>query len=823
MLKYIRKATIQEVFPLWGIEESPEGGRHESGQLLFKDGRVGVGFRVHGVPLESLSSGEYETIGENFTGALAQLPQETTVQTLGFYTYIPYEADLQDKSLYEYKILMNYLERPVQQHSQYLFISYGTGDTSTKSPVNNLYVRKGKAYVNNPFKDIEKTKEAIERIAASFVSKVSQGQFNLERLDKAGLQKVTLMYFNLDPKGQFDRLRNEYQPHRDCLQVGQKTLGIASMDGQPKEVFYDSKNEHGVYAPTILPLANALEMEHILSITWKALDTDVAVRSLESKARWTNNLGFLSSQAHDTQSDEIREHINEVTKGGRKLFDLNVSVIFWGFREKQFHERKDKVEQAFSKLRATAFVETTDTSALFFCNAPGNSYQGYRWLEKITNENAAVYANYVTNYSSDAQGELLCDRYGSPLYVDFYSPKLNGNNFMVIGPTGSGKSFTIGYMILQRQERGERQIIIDVGGTYKTIFFGNRKGLFYEYDPQKPLKYNPFLIHRSKNGRYELTEKANELKPTFLMNLIATIWVGTDRKLEPAEMAILGELIVGYYDAYNETLIGVPSLDGFYHYVLAYREASSQDPKTVAYIEYEGRQKFFDFNKLIVTLKQFSKGNLYGEILNAETLDDVSAFPLICFDLDKIKENPVLYPIVGMMITELATDILARYPNDIRRIYIDEAWSILSGMGGFIENMYRTIRKIKGVIGIITQGITEIKNSGIGEVIKANSSTVIILNHTDSDMLKKLCDYMGLTEHQIQLATSLRRTDKWREIFVKQGEHAKVYRVEVPQYIQGLITSSPDDRNFIRAVAGADGDNITLALNRWMEKKLDES
>lgn len=818
MLKYIRKATIQDVFPLWGIEESSEGG-----QLLFKDGRVGVGFRVHGVPLESLSSGEYETIGENFTGALAQLPQETTVQTLGFYTYVPYEADLQDKSLYEYKILMNYLERPVQQHSQYLFISYGTGDTSTKSPVNNLYVRKGKAYVNNPFKDIEKTKEAIERIAASFVSKVSQGQFKLERLDKAGLQKVTLMYFNLDPKGQFDRLRNEYQPHRDCLQVGQKTLGIASMDGQPKEVFYDSKNEHGVYAPTILPLANALEMEHILSITWKALDTDVAVRSLESKARWTNNLGFLSSQAHDTQSDEIREHINEVTKGGRKLFDLNVSVIFWGFREKQFHERKEKVEQAFSKLRATAFVETTDTSALFFCNAPGNSYQGYRWLEKITNENAAVYANYVTNYGSDAQGELLCDRYGSPLYVDLYSPKLNGNNFMVIGPTGSGKSFTIGYMILQRQERGERQIIIDVGGTYKTIFFGNRKGLFYEYDPQKPLKYNPFLIHRSKNGRYELTEKANELKPTFLMNLIATIWVGTDRKLEPAEMAILGELIVGYYDAYNETLVGVPSLDGFYHYVLAYREASIQDPKTVAYIEYERRQKFFDFNKLLVTLKQFSKGNLYGEILNAETLDDVSAFPLICFDLDKIKENPVLYPIVGMMITELATDILARYPNDIRRIYIDEAWSILSGMGGFIENMYRTIRKIKGVIGIITQGITEIKNSGIGEVIKANSSTVIILNHTDSDMLKKLCDYMGLTEHQIQLATSLRRTDEWREIFVKQGEHAKVYRVEVPQYIQGLITSSPDDRNFIRAVAGADGDNITLALNRWMEKKLNES
>jgi conjugal transfer ATP-binding protein TraC len=195
---------------------------------------------------------------------------------------------------------------------------------------------------------------------------------------------------------------------------------------------------------------------------------------------------------------------------------------------------------------------------------------------------------------------------------------------------------------------------------------------------------------------------------------------------------------------------------------------------------------------------------------------------LICFDLAKIKENPTLYPIVGMMISELATDILAKYPNDIRRIYIDEAWSMLSGLGNFIENMYRTIRKIKGVIGIITQGINEIKKSGIGEIVKANSSTIIILNHEDSDVLKTLCEYMGLTEHQQDLAKSLRKSDKWREIFVKQGEFAKVYRVEVPPYIAGLITSFPDDRNYIRNLAGENGENITLALNRWIEQKTNQ-
>ena len=817
-IKFIREANFEELFPIWAIENSFAGG-----QIIFKDGRVGIGFLVSCLETEKLSSGEYNKIGESFTAALADLPPDVTVQLLGYYHYLPYEADVQGKSLYEYKILMNYLQRPVQQHQQYLFISYGTADIKEKSPVNNLYVRKGMAYIKNPFKNIEKVKNQLERLANTFISKITQNNTYYERLNKAELKNVVLQYFNLKFDEVQTSINNAFQPQRDCLQIGQKLVGIATMDGQAKEIFYDHKNENGVFTPTILPLGNELTIEHILSITWKSLDTEPAIRSLESKARWTNNLGFLSSQAHDTQSEEIREHINEVTKGGRKLFDMNVSVIFWGVGEKTFSQNKDIVGRAFGKIRASAFIEETDTSALFFCHSPANSYQNYRWLEKITNENAAIYANYITHYQSEKLGELLGDRSGSPVYADFYSPKLNGNNFMVIGPTGSGKSYTIGYMIIQRQERGERQIIIDVGGTYKTIFFGNQKSLYYEYDPSKPLKYNPFLIFRSKNGIYDLKSKENELKPIFLMSLIATIWVGTERKLEPAELAVLGELLVAYFDNYNEKLLGVPSIDGFYHYVLAYREMSLAEPKTLEYLEYERRQCFFDFNKLIITLKQFAKGGLYGEILNAETLDDVSTFPLICFDLAKIKENPTLYPIVGMMISELSADILAKYPNDIRRIYIDEAWSMLSGLGGFIENMYRTIRKIKGVIGIITQGINETKKSGIGEIVKANSSTIIILNHEDSDILKELCNYMGLTAHQEDLAKSLRKHQNWREIFVKQGEFAKVYRVEVPPYIAGLITSFPDDRNFIRGLAGENGENITLALNRWIEKKSLES
>jgi hypothetical protein len=192
-LNLIKKASFEELFPIWAMEENLEG----QGQIIFKDGRVGIGFKVNCIETEKLRSGEYNKIGESFTVALADLPPDVTVQLLGFYHYLPYDAELQNKSNYEYKILMNYLQRPIQQHQQYLFISYGTADIKEKSPVNNLYVRKGMAYVANPFKSIEKVKEQLERIANTFISKVTQNNISYARLNKEMLKSVVLQYFNL--------------------------------------------------------------------------------------------------------------------------------------------------------------------------------------------------------------------------------------------------------------------------------------------------------------------------------------------------------------------------------------------------------------------------------------------------------------------------------------------------------------------------------------------------------------------------------------------------------------------------------------------------
>lgn len=374
----------------------------------------------------------------------------------------------------------------------------------------------------------------------------------------------------------------------------------------------------------------------------------------------------------------------------------------------------------------------------------------------------------------------------------------------------------MGNLILQRFYRGERQIIIDVGGTYLSIFYAipPDKCRYYEYDPEKPLKYNPFLVNYDElTGEFRLSEAKME----FLINLIATIWRG-NANLSNAERSILNKLLNQYYDEYNQQKQGMmPCIRGFYEFLKNFQVANGQTDV------YQKLERNLNMDELLITLEPFAVGS-YQAILNSDNNTDaerpIASFPLICFDLAKIKANPTMYPVVGMLIIELSCDIIDKYPKIIKRIYIDEAWSMLDGLlGGFIEYMYRTVRKCEGTISIITQGISEIQNSAIGTVVKDLSSTVIVLRHTDSNMIDKIVKFFGLSNHAEDLLKSLRKDtkDKWREIFVKRADLIHIYRVEVPSKIIPLLTSRAEERNRIREMS-EDGKYFDYAINRFVEE-----
>ncbi|CAA9299444.1 MAG: hypothetical protein AVDCRST_MAG56-5295, partial [uncultured Cytophagales bacterium] len=177
---------------------------------------------------------------------------------------------------------------------------------------------------------------------------------------------------------------------------------------------------------------------------------------------------------------------------------------------------------------------------------------------------------------------------------------------------------------------------------------------------------------------------------------------------------------------------------------------------------------------------------------------------------------------MSLLITELALDVIRKFPTQRKYFYMDEAWSMLSdSMGEFVEGMYRTVRKNNGAMCIITQGIREIVDSKIGPAILANAATQIILNHTDVTEVAKLAGHLGFTEHEVELIRSIRRNDAegYRELFIKQGDYAKVYLMEVSPAMDAILTSKPEERDYLRRLQKQFGGNIHAAINQYIETK----
>jgi type IV secretory pathway VirB4 component len=445
---------------------------------------------------------------------------------------------------------------------------------------------------------------------------------------------------------------------------------------------------------------------------------------------------------------------------------------------------------------------------------PGNGFQHYRWL--ITADQiASCYLHWMTNVSGDKHGDYLCDRFRNLLQVNLFNTSQANQNCVVIGPSGSGKSYTMGNFIAQRLERGARQIIIDKGGTYRNVMYAlNGKDFeqtYFEYSAEKPLAFNPFLLDKDSQGNYRLTSE----KSNFLIAVLSTIWKGggSGSDLSPAERAIFKMILPRYYDHLNSDRKTAAGMHSFYHFLRRYQSEHNEDA------DYRSELKYFDMEQFLIVLKPFVSGE-YQEVLNAAYELDISEYPLVCFDLDKINSDPVLYPVVTLLITELALDQIRKYPDQIKYLYLDEAWAMLSGkLKEFIEDLFRTIRKNNGSVNIITQGLGEIKKSSVGEAVLVNAATKIILWHEDSRLVDELASHLGFTTHEVELIRSIRIEEDFRELFIKQGEEARVYVLETSPHLDAVLSSKPSERNYLRKLIERYHGNLPYAVNQFVEEK----
>ena len=776
-----RHKDLRDAMPIFTMEDN---------MVVFKDGRLAAGWQIQAPEMEQWDTSQLENFNQCLVRQLAHLPVGTVVQKTDVYYDKAYQHPISN-GYFEHEVAAHFAERLVLHHKSFLFISLPPA-TKTIFRINalNTFLNYGQSLIKNPFHDIQQRLPQAEQLAIAFVAGMDQqAGLTLERLEGHALKNLYNQWYQLNFDDATPSSLADMTPASTHLAVGHQKVNIISMIGQGSHIYPAVDNHYGVACPFTYALTQYLQFPHILTQCLLIEDTPRLLRNFDLDKKLNRSMDWLTTQDHEVKAAALDAFTENIRTEGHKLVSIHLNVTLFDADDTQRPAHIKQVVGAFQAMQgAEALVEGMDTAALYFANTPGNGLQHYRWLV-TTDQHAVCYFQFITNYYSQLKGDYLCDRFRNLLKVDFFDTALANQNAIVIGPSGTGKSFTVGTFIVQRHERGCRQVIIDVGGSYKnTLLALNGRqfaNTYYEYDPERPIRFNPFSLPITDNNTYRLTaERAN-----FIITVLSTIWKGGKGKdLNPAERSMFQMILQHYYSelARHEDLH--PNITSFYHYCQLLPDLGSEATWL------KGLQ-FFNLNEFLTVLLPFVEGD-YAAVLNADHTINLADYPLVCFDLARIKGDPVLYPVVAVIITQLALDQIARYPEQEKYIYMDEAWSMMSGvLSDFIEQMYRTIRKAKGAMWTITQGINEILAADIGAAMIVNADIKLLLKHSDQKLLQTLATELGLTDRELALLQSVRHSREFREIFVKMGAHAKVYLLESPPALSAVLSSKPDERN----------------------------
>ena len=475
------------------------------------------------------------------------------------------------------------------------------------------------------------------------------------------------------------------------------------------------------------------------------------------------------------------------------------------------------LENAFGRMGIHISKRAYNQLELFVGSFPGNCYTLNEEYDRfLTLSDAAMCLMYKERVLHSEETPLkiyYTDRQGVPVAIDITGKegknKLTDNsNFFCLGPSGSGKSFHINSVVRQLHEQGTDVVMVDTGNSYEGLceYLG---GKYISYTEERPITMNPFRINR---------EEYNIEKIDFLKNLILMIWKGADSQIPEIEFRIVEQIIIDYYDAY---------FNGFTRYTDEQREvllknlfaaASRKNPnkpprevdemvrKQIEVLEARRAalkvselnfNSFFDysFDRLeqictendITTisystystmLQPFYKGGAYEKILNENVDSALFDETFIVFEVDAIKENKKLFPIVTLIIMDVFLQKM-RIKKTRKVLVIEEAWKAIASplMAEYIKFMYKTARKFWASVGVVTQEIQDIIGSEIvKEAIINNSDVVMLLDQSKfKERFDEIRKILGLTEVDCKKIFTINRLENkdgrsfFREVFIRRG------------------------------------------------------
>jgi conjugation system TraG family ATPase len=579
----------------------------------------------------------------------------------------------------------------------------------------------------------------------------------------------------------------------------------------------DRCNSHSRYARysterTNLPIGFAsmlgpvLLCNHVYNQYVFVEDLTVKTGKLELKRRRLQSLSAHSRENGVTRQ-AVDDYLNETMEAQKKMVRAHFNVFAWTDDAGKVSMLRKEIAAAISQTGAHPHVETVSAPQIWWAGIPGNAGD-MPWNECFStfSEQAACFFLAESNYRSSLSsfGLRLGDRItGVPVHTDLSDEPMrkgwitNRNKF-VLGGSGSGKSFFTNHLLRSYHEQGAHIVVVDIGNSYQGLckLLG---GNYLTYTEAAPMRFNPFWL---PEGKFLDTEKRESIK-----TLLLALWKKEEEGFLRSEYVALSNALQQYYEILSHVPSIFPCFDSFYEFL----ELEYSVRLTVEKI----RNEHFDLGNFLYVLRPFYKGGEYDYLLNAREELDLLQQRFIVYELDVVKDHPILFPVVTIIIMEVFISKMRKLPGIRKVILIEECWKAITrqGMSEYLRYLFKTVRKFFGEAIVVTQELEDIISSPVvKEAIINNADCKILLDQSKFvNRFDAIQDVLGLTEKDKALALSLNRGNeegrKYKEVFIGLGSgHSKVYRTEVSTAEYLVYTTEETEKLRVQQYAEKYGD-----------------
>lgn len=561
-----------------------------------------------------------------------------------------------------------------------------------------------------------------------------------------------------------------------------------------------------------------------------------------------NRHASIPNPSNQMAVEDIKQVQDVIARESKLLVYTHFNMVVGVPADTDLQKCTNHLENAFGRMGIHISKRAYNQLELFVSSFPGNCYSLNEEYDRfLTLSDAAVCLMYKERVQHSEETPIkiyYTDRQGVPVAIDITGKegknKLTDNsNFFCLGPSGSGKSFHMNSVVRQLHEQGTDVVMVDTGNSYEGLceYFG---GKYISYTEERPITMNPFRINR---------EEMNVEKTGFLKNLVLLIWKGTQGTVTKTEDRLIEHVITEYYDAYFNGFEGFTPqqredlrkslviddrnssekrhesereravrIEGIIDEIEGRRkELKVEELSFNSFYEYsvqripdiceENRITGIDLSTYRYMMKDFYLGGNHEKTLNENMDSSLFDETFVVFEIDSIKDDPLLFPLVTLIIMDVFLQKM-RIKKNRKVLVIEEAWKAIASplMAEYIKFMYKTARKFWAGVGVVTQEIQDIIGSEIVKEAIINNSDVVML--LDQSKFKERFDtiktILGLTDVDCKKIFTINRLENkegrsfFREVFIRRGTTSGVYGVEEPRECYMTYTTERAEKEALK-------------------------